>query len=1160
MTQRRIGVRAAAAVAVLLASSLWTPVVTAAGGGSTRASDHATTPLSAVAAPPSVQETVADAPSDSGEWGPLLDWGVQAKHMIQLSTGKVLVWSTGDNARVWDPTTGTFTLAPATFADLHCAGQATLADGRVIVVGGQVGSPHNGHNITSLFDPITQTWMRGADMTDLRWYATATTLANGEVLASSGDAPDGTRSTIPEVYDPVSNTWRRLTTASRDQGLYPFMFVLPNGKPYEAGSRTDTAILDPSGTGHWTPGPTGLWSTSGYSESQAMYRPGKILRAGGGDPAIARAAVIDMNAASPAWREIDPMANARRRMNMIILADGTVLAIGGTASADNEAAAVLATEIWNPDTEKWTTGSSMAEARMYHSSAVLLPDGRVVVGGGEAAGRLRSQIYSPPYLFKGARPTISGSPGTAAWGSTFTFTSPNAADLVSVVLMRPSGSTHAIDMNQRYVPLTYSRSGTTITATAPASGGMAPPGDYMLIVKNSAGVPSVASWIRIGSSANIQPGSISGSITDSGTAAPIGGATVSSGGRSTTTNASGAYTLTNVAAGEAQVTIAASGYATEVRQAVVTGGQTTSLDVAMSRPGDISGVVTNSGTGAALAGVTVGYPGGVTVTDSTGHYAINGLPAGSHDLTFAATGFVSADRTATVTAGSVTTLDVQLAPTATWVTGEVRDAVSTAILPGATVSVDTGQTATTNSQGRYRIDLPPGTYQVTAAAAGYVSSTGTAVINGGSYASLDFNLARTPSPGTTLTFTTTAEFDREVVEPDEELRQGHRGQAASRHAVELDGPVELPPIRRIRAGRTRRHEREAAAARHRRRTPRRDPLPDGEHLDRDRIDVQQRSGRLRQSALYRRGGDRRAMGRPATPRRHDHGRRQHRLRVDAERIEQRLLLESRRRRCAATRRGRRRRGDADTYADAHAHPDADTDGDAQRNADGHAHRDPDLDTDGDAHRDADIDTDGDAHRDPDGHADPDPDAAAGRWFERAPDHVRRWPARSDDRRGFRDRRGDAGHRQPDPRDSVRPVREYHRISPGNVPGDRGHLPDDAGATRGAADGFASDRLPVECRDHGREPHAELGWAAAAAQRVDRCRRRVGRHAGGEHLPHRAASGSGHRHRCGTRGVPRARWRDVRRTVRSDDQRDVDDVGGPDPIRGHQWHGDRRDDR
>ena len=757
MSDRRVGARAAAVIGVFLASTLWP--MTVLGGGALPEEEARSTaaPPAAVVPPSGAADLTTAAPIDSGAWGPLLDWGVQAKHMVTLSTNKVLVWSTGDNARVWDPTTGTFTLTPATFADLHCAGQTTLSDGRVIVVGGQNGAPHDGHNITSLFDPISQTWTRGADMTDLRWYATSTTLADGKVLATSGDAPDGSRSQIPELYDPATNTWTRLTGAVRDQALYSFMFVLPNGKTYEAGPKASTATIDHSGTGSWTAGPAAPWSTSGYSESDVMYRPGKVLRAGGGDPAIKRAAVVDMTAASPAWREIAPMAFARRRMNLTLLADGSVIAIGGTASSDSETAAVLAAEIWDPNTEQWTTVAAMAEARMYHSSAVLLPDGRIVVGGGEAAGRLRAQIYSPPYLFKGPRPTIQNAPGAAAYGSSFSFTSAEAADLASVALIRPSAATHAIDMNQRYVPLAFTRSGTTVTVSAPASGGIAPPGDYMLIAKSSAGVPSVASWIRIGTSATVQPGTISGTVTDGATGSPISGASVSTGGRSTTTSASGAYTLTDIAAGDAQVTVAASGYATEVRQANVAGGQTTTLNITMQRPGDVTGTVTSSQSGEPISGATIGYPGGVTVTDAIGHYSITGLPAGAHPLTFAATGYVSEDRTVSVTAGSTTTLDVPLAPTTTFVTGEVRDSVSGNVLPGATVSVDIGQTTTTDAQGRYRIDLLPGSYQVTATAAGYQSSTGTAVINGGSYASLDFNLVPNAGTGSTVTFTPTAD-------------------------------------------------------------------------------------------------------------------------------------------------------------------------------------------------------------------------------------------------------------------------------------------------------------------------------------------------------------------------------------------------------------------
>jgi hypothetical protein len=783
---RRVGARAAA-LGLLVAGIVWAPgsTVSAGSAASVETTDlPRPVPLAAPVAP-EIASVDAAAPIDTGEWGPLLDWGIQAKHMVTLSTNKVLVWSTGSNARVWDPATGTFTLAPATFGDLHCAGQSTLADGRVIVVGGVAGAPHDGTNITSLFDPVTQTWTQGANMSDYRWYASSTTLADGRVLATSGDAPDGSRSQVPEIYDPVTDTWTRLTGAVRDQPLYSFMFVLPNGRPYESGSKTSTATLDVNGAGSWTAGPTARYSTSGYSESAVMHRPGKILRAGGGDPAHARTQVVDMTVATPAWREIAPMSFARRRMNLTILADGTVMAIGGTGAADDAAAAVLQGEIWDPTTESWTTVASMGEARMYHSASVLLPDGRVVVGGGEAAGRLRAQIYSPPYLFKGPRPTIAAAPGTAGYGTSIAITSPDAANIASVSLMRPTAATHAFDMNQRYVPLAFSTSGSTVTATAPASGGIAPPGDYMLIIKSSAGVPSVASWIRIGTSGTLLPGSVAGTVTDAATGARIQGASVSTSSRSTTTNAAGQYALTDLPAGEAQVTVQAAGYATEIRQVAVTGGSTTTLDVALARPGNVSGVVTNAATGVPLAGVTVGYPGGITLTDTAGRYTIAGLPAGAHEVTFAATGYATATRNVTVVADQTTTLDAQLAPTITFVAGEVRDAVTSATIAGATISINTGQTTVTDGQGRYRVDLPPGTYTVTASAPGHITSSGTAVINGGSYATLDFSLAQSAAPPPTLPFAPVADSYVKSTNPTKNfgtavdllLRQGVGGNA-----------------------------------------------------------------------------------------------------------------------------------------------------------------------------------------------------------------------------------------------------------------------------------------------------------------------------------------------------------------------------------------------
>ena len=224
-----------------------------------------------------------------------------------------------------EPLDGTFKLTPFTFGDLHCAGQSTLADGRVVVVGGQNVVTHAGTNITALFDPATETWINGKTMTDLRWYATSTTLADGRVLATSGDAPDGSRSTHPGGIRPGGEHVGPADDGPAVPGPLS-IHVRPAERPRVRGwLRLRTALLDPAGTGSWTPGPSALYSTNGYSKSAVQYLPGKILRAGGGDPSIKRAMVVDMNGANPAWREIDSMAFARRRMNLMLLADGTVM-------------------------------------------------------------------------------------------------------------------------------------------------------------------------------------------------------------------------------------------------------------------------------------------------------------------------------------------------------------------------------------------------------------------------------------------------------------------------------------------------------------------------------------------------------------------------------------------------------------------------------------------------------------------------------------------------------------------------------------------------------------------------------------------------------------------------------------------------------------------
>ena len=156
--------------------------------------------------------------------------------------------------------------------------------------------------------------------------------------------------------------------------------------------------------------------------SAVMYRSGKILKTGtaadsGTTGAAANTAfVLDMTQPSPAWRQIANMHFPRAFQNSTILPDGTVLITGGGTALDgyDVSKGVLTPELWSPSTETWQTLAPAALARLYHSTALLLPDGRILIAGsgddGPAVNQTKAELYSPPYLFKGARPTIAGAP------------------------------------------------------------------------------------------------------------------------------------------------------------------------------------------------------------------------------------------------------------------------------------------------------------------------------------------------------------------------------------------------------------------------------------------------------------------------------------------------------------------------------------------------------------------------------------------------------------------------------------------------------------------------------------------------------------------------------------------------------------------------------
>ncbi|MDX6690371.1 MAG: hypothetical protein QOG15_1828 [Solirubrobacteraceae bacterium] len=490
----------------------------------TAAQERAMTRATMVASRPGARAAAAKVTGTEGtvgSWTAPVNWPVVGVHVALLPNGKVLAYdSIGDHATesypvqdhsratVWDPATGTQTdVTVATGFNVFCSGLAHLPDGSIFLAGGNKDQQLNGINKTHIFNPQTLTWTLGPDMTYARWYPSVTAMKNGEMLITEG-GPD-----IPEVRQ-TNGSLRTLTSASLNLPLYPWLNVGPDGKTFYSGPDTTMRKLDTAGTGTWTTAGNRGDSINRDYGSHAMYDIGKILVAGGGSSSRT-ARVININGATPVVTATNSMVNGRRQHNLTVLADGAVLATGGNktgASLIDMNGGVFVGELWNPATGAWTTMAAQAITRQYHSTALLLPDGRVLSSGGGICGTCdqvnylakNAEVFTPPYLYKkdgsgqlAPRPTITSAPPIVDYATQMQIETPDAASISKVALIRLGAVTHSNDMDQRYVPLTYTKGTGTLTATAPANASIAPPGPYMVVVVDSAGVPSVAKMVSI---------------------------------------------------------------------------------------------------------------------------------------------------------------------------------------------------------------------------------------------------------------------------------------------------------------------------------------------------------------------------------------------------------------------------------------------------------------------------------------------------------------------------------------------------------------------------------------------------------------------------------------------------------------------------------------
>jgi len=508
-------------------------------------------------------------------WSPIIDLPVTPIAVANLPDGTLLMWSAYEQysyegdigyaagqtySATFNPTTMATSelLVTNTGADMFCPGTAVLFDGRVLVNGGS-SSPK-----TSIYTYKTGSygsWSISGEMNVPRGYEADTVLSNGNVFTLGGSWSGGYGGKTGEVWTSASGAWKEYSGIPETNIIGPdpagvyrgdnhlWMFAQSNGTVFQAGPSSQMNWIDAAATpgtivsaGYRSATPASAVGADPYSinGNAVLYDVGKILKVGGAPAyqqstgttfATNSAYLIDITKGypyTPTVTKLTPMSYERAFSNAVVLPNGQVVVIGGQSIPQpfTDNAAILVPEIWTPSTQNFQLLNPMQTPRTYHSTAILLADGRVFVGGGGQCGtgcaqnHLTAEILTPPYLLTSAstpaiRPVIDTASTSVALGGTLTVSTQEASSTVaataSFALMRLSATTHTVNNDQRRIPFstTLDNAVDTTKATAiatspnswqltiPKDPGVVLPGYYMLFALSSGGVPSYSTTVQV---------------------------------------------------------------------------------------------------------------------------------------------------------------------------------------------------------------------------------------------------------------------------------------------------------------------------------------------------------------------------------------------------------------------------------------------------------------------------------------------------------------------------------------------------------------------------------------------------------------------------------------------------------------------------------------